>query len=69
MKNYVNCHIKNISMERKLKSINNDNFQGIYSHLSITRIPLFTLIYYELNVCEDCKECDKLQDTLSLRSV
>ena len=67
MKNYANCHIKNISMERKLKTINNEYFGGIYSHLSITRVPLFTIIAYGLNYCDDCLECEIRIKQLSFR--
>jgi len=68
MKNYINCHIKNMSMERKESGVTNEHFSGIWSFLSITRIPLFSIIHYGVNVCEDCKECNKIHDQFSARS-
>lgn len=54
-------------MERKLTQISNSEYQGIYSHLSITRIPLFTLIHYGLDFCRGCSECNSKTDQLSVR--
>ncbi len=50
-----------MSMERKQSSVTNKQYSGVVSYLSITRIPLFTIIHYGLNVCENCQECQTIR--------